>query len=130
MGKEMWIPMKDGHEVFLCNWIEEFKPPRAILQLAHGMAEHSARYQEFAMELAALGIGVYANDHRGHGRTGEKSGTMGHLNNENGFERVVADLKEINEFIHLNHPDIPVFLMGHSMIILRPSVHSKIPSCS
>jgi alpha-beta hydrolase superfamily lysophospholipase len=115
MDKEMWIPMADGHEVFLCKWIDELVTPKAILQLAHGMAEHCARYSHFAKRLAQNGIIVYANDHRGHGKTGEKSGLFGHFQDEKGFERAVTDLKEINEFIHFNHPDLPVFLMGHSM---------------
>ena len=98
---------------FLCH--HESVAPRAIVQLAHGMAEHSGRYKHFGERLAANGIMVYANDHRGHGKTGEKQGIFGHFHNENGFERAVTDLKEINEFIHLNNQEIPVFIMGHSM---------------
>ncbi|ARK30891.1 alpha/beta hydrolase [Halalkalibacter krulwichiae] len=115
MKRESWIPLSDGHEVYLWSWQDETIAPKAIIQLAHGMAEHSERYQRTAEQLAACKMIVYAHDHRGHGRTVERNGLLGHLSDENGFERAVTDLKEINEFIHLNHPDLPVFLLGHSM---------------
>ncbi|MFC0558485.1 alpha/beta hydrolase [Halalkalibacter alkalisediminis] len=115
MEKKMWIPMSDNHEIFVYRWSDETVAPRAIIQIAHGMAEHGARYQTFAEQLVVNGIMVYANDHRGHGRTGEKSGLLGHFNDENGFDRAVTDLKEINEFIHHQHQEVPVFLLGHSM---------------
>ncbi|WP_227935919.1 alpha/beta fold hydrolase [Alkalihalobacillus deserti] len=115
MEKEMWIPMSDGHEIFVYNWSDESVAPRAIIQIAHGMAEHGGRYKKFGEHLALNGVMIYVNDHRGHGRTGEKSGLLGHFNDKNGFERAVTDLKEINEYIHHNHQDVPVFLMGHSL---------------
>ena len=44
--------------------------PRAIVQLLHGVGEHAGRYRELAGILTAAGFTVYADDHRGHGRTG------------------------------------------------------------
>lgn len=111
----MWLTMSDGEEVFFKKWYDEDAKPKAILQLAHGMAEHINRYHEFASFLVSKGVFVYGNDHRGHGQTGEKSGLFGFFAEEDGFERVVEDLKEINDFIHEQYPDIPVFIMGHSM---------------
>jgi len=43
------------------------------------------------------GFAVVASDHRGHGKTGSKSGLMGYLADGDGFRRVVEDQKEINE---------------------------------
>lgn len=116
MGEQdLWLRMSDGHDVFVKKWYEEKKEPTAILQLSHGMAEHIKRYHEFAISLASKGIVVFGNDHRGHGETGGKSGVLGFFAEENGFERAVDDLKEINCVIHEQYPDTPVFLMGHSM---------------
>jgi alpha-beta hydrolase superfamily lysophospholipase len=40
-----------------------------VVQIAHGASEHAMRYQRFARFLNAAGYIVYANDHRGHGKT-------------------------------------------------------------
>ncbi|TYR81131.1 lysophospholipase [Priestia megaterium] len=115
LEKDFWLKMSDGQDIYLHHWHDEEVEPKAIVQLSHGMIEHIQRYNEFAEFLVSNGIFVYGNDHRGHGQTGEKSGLFGHFADENGFERVVEDLKEINEFIHQQHPKTPVYLMGHSM---------------
>ena len=41
--------------------------PKALVQLAHGMAEHKGRYLPFMEYLAEHGYAVLVNDHRGHG---------------------------------------------------------------
>ncbi|PGT76565.1 alpha/beta hydrolase [Bacillus sp. AFS040349] len=115
MRDEYWLTMKDGHEVFVAKWWDETKEPRAIIQLSHGMAEHIKRYEQFAQFLVSKGIFLVGNDHRGHGRTGEKSGNSGYFAELNGFEKVVEDLKEVNNDIQEQYPLVPKFLMGHSM---------------
>ena len=42
----------------------------AVVQLAHGIGEHMGRYGELIEALNAAGYSVWADDHRGHGRTG------------------------------------------------------------
>ncbi|UII57079.1 lysophospholipase [Cytobacillus spongiae] len=115
MFDRLWLEMSDGHEVFVSYWYQEGLKPKAIVQIAHGMAEHIERYHEFANFLVSHGIFVYGNDHRGHGKTGEKAGILGFFAEENGFERAVDDLKEINSYIKHASPQVPVFIMGHSM---------------
>lgn len=115
MEENIWLTMSDAEEVFLKRWTDESNNPKAILQIAHGMAEHINRYESFANYLVANGIFVYGNDHRGHGKTGEKSGILGFFADNHGFERAVDDLKEINNFIRREHPNVLVFLLGHSM---------------
>lgn len=88
---------------------------RGVLQIAHGMAEHIGRYEEFAEYLAERGFHVVGSDHRGHGRTGERAGLLGHFADEDGFERVVDDLRAVNDWIAGRWPGLPRFLMGHSM---------------
>lgn len=115
MLKELWLKQSDGQDVFLKKWMHDKSEPRAIIQIAHGLAEHSGRYQAFASFLLSHDYFVYANDHRGHGRTGENMGPMGYYADTNGFERAVEDLKSINDQIHHDYPDVPVFMLGHSM---------------
>lgn len=109
-----FLRMDDQVEVFVHQW-SAVENPVAVLQLAHGMAEHSLRYAAFADACNDKGIIVIANDHRGHGRTGEKAGLMGYFAEQDGFDRVVDDLYWINGWIKKQFPDLPVFLMGHSM---------------
>ena len=54
--------------------------PKAIVQIAHGIAEHVDRYTEFMEYLASNGYLAVANDHLGHGksiRPGELKGVDG-----------------------------------------------------
>ncbi len=110
-----WLTMDDQVEVYVRNWKIADKQPLAIVQLSHGMAEHIERYDSFANFLLQEGIFVYGNDHRGHGHTGERAGLHGFFAEENGFDRVVTDLYEVNQFIQAKYPNVPIFLLGHSM---------------
>lgn len=111
-GSSYWLTMDDGAEIHYKKW--DHKEPKAIIQLAHGMAEHIGRYEEFAHYLVENGYAVYGHDHRGHGLTGEKEGTLGFLAEENGFDRAVKDVHKINELIRKEFPQIPIILFGHS----------------
>jgi alpha-beta hydrolase superfamily lysophospholipase len=106
----------DGKEIYTNKWLpEKTDKLRAIVQISHGMAEHSSRYKRFAEALAAADFGVYANDHRGHGQTAGKIENLGYFADNNGWQRVVEDMKDLTLVIKKNHPDLPVFLFGHSM---------------
>lgn len=104
-----WLTMDDQVEVYVRNWTIADKQPLAIVQLSHGMAEHIERYDSFANFLLQEGIFVYGNDHRGHGHTGERAGLHGFFAEENGFDRVVTDLYEVNQFIQAKYPNVPIF---------------------
>lgn len=103
-----------GAEIFYQSWLPESEI-KAVVQIAHGMAEHSTRYAEFAQFLNKNGIAVYANDHRGHGKTIDYGGTQGYFSEKNGWSLVLNDVKEFSAIIKKEHPDIPLFLFGHSM---------------
>jgi len=90
-------------------------PPKGVLQIAHGMAEHGARYADFAAYLNEAGWAVFVNDHRGHGATAEHSGKPGYFADQDGWELVVSDIHELNCQIRQRFPALPVYLLGHSM---------------
>ncbi len=117
-AETIFLTMDDGVDIFVRIW-DKVDPQtggiHGVVQVAHGMAEHSARYGDFARFCNEQGFIVVANDHRGHGRTGEKSGVMGYFAEKDGFDRVVADLLAVHTWIDEKYPDIPKFLMGHSM---------------
>ena len=70
------FPTDDGETVFVYRWSGAGEP-KAIVQIAHGMGEHAGRYRRLAEALVGDGYVVYANDHRGHGRTAGDRGPPG-----------------------------------------------------
>lgn len=115
MIKEEWLQLPDKTEIYLKKWYDPNQEPKAIIQLAHGMVEHINRYHDFAEQLVERGFYVYGNDHRGHGKTGERQGFLGYFADENGFFKVADDLAEITRTIQATYPSVPIILFGHSM---------------
>jgi alpha-beta hydrolase superfamily lysophospholipase len=101
--------------IFVYKWLPDVEVQvKGIVQIAHGMAETAARYQGFASALTNEGFIVYANDHRGHGKTAgtiEKLGELG----EDGFNSMVENMNGLNKIIKEENPNLPIFLFGHSM---------------
>lgn len=86
-----------------------------IIQINHGLAEHSGRYAEFAACLAQAGYHVYAHDHRGHGLTSAIDAPQGSFARYNGDGVVLDDIAFINRHIRHEHSDLPIIIFGHSM---------------
>ncbi|MBO0333463.1 lysophospholipase [Sneathiella sp. CAU 1612] len=104
----------DGLPIHVYRWMGE-KKPKAIVQIAHGMAEHGARYERFAQALNEFGYIVYANDHRGHGHTIPEGDAPGHMGDQDGWNKAVEDLYLLNRNIAVEHPGLPILMLGHSM---------------
>lgn len=104
------------HDVFVYRWspADPQVPLRGVLQIAHGMAETAKRYKRLARVLTARGFAVYANDHRGHGRTAGSPEELG-WPGKNGFAGMAEDLIRLGGLIRREHPELPLFLLGHSM---------------
>lgn len=112
--KEFQISSSDGLLLKGNHWTCE-KPAKAIVQLSHGMAEHIDRYDSFARYLNDQGIEVYGHSHRGHGKTAKTKDDLGYLADRNGWDLLVNDLIEVSGMIRENTPDLPLFILGHSM---------------
>jgi alpha-beta hydrolase superfamily lysophospholipase len=104
----------DGFTLAASRWLPS-GPPRAVLQLSHGLAEHAGRYAPFAAACAAAGIAVYAHDHRGHGGSVDETTPRGHYADQDGWRKLIADLHVVSRHARKEHPALPVFLFGHSM---------------
>ncbi len=89
--------------------------PRAILLIAHGLAEHSGRYADFARFMARRGFHVHAHDHRGHGHTSAADAPRGIFAAKGGADAVVADCLAVRDHAVEVHPGLPVVVFGHSM---------------
>lgn len=92
--------------------------PRGVVQLLHGVGEHAGRYGALIASLTAAGFTVYADDHRGHGRTGmgQHGGDASRLGRLGpGGLRAAGDaVWQLTERIREENPDLPLVLLGHS----------------
>lgn len=103
----------DGLMIAVTRWGDP-QEARAVVLIAHGMAEHMARYGRFAEALTGAGYLVYALDHRGHGKSipaGDAPGDFG----EAAWAGLVSDVRTLGQIIKEDHPDLPLILFGHSM---------------
>ena len=110
--REFYLPSTGGGKLYCGIWASLGKP-RAVLQLVHGIAEHIGRYDGFGAFLAEQGIVMVADDHMGHGRSVEPGEPMGFL--KSGWLGAVDDELHLMGHVREAYPDIPYFLMGHSM---------------
>lgn len=84
-------------------------PPRGVIALSHGVAEHSGRYEHVGDALAEAGFAVYALDHIGHGRSEGARANIGSL------DGAADNLAALLELASQAYPDVPRFVLGHSM---------------
>lgn len=87
---------------------------KAVLQIAHGMAEHFERYEGFIEALSNAGIAVFTNDHIGHGGSVKSEDEKGFFGDK-GWEAMVLDCHQLYELAHAKYPEAPYFFFGHSM---------------
>ncbi len=104
---EMMITSFDGTKLYLKQEVPE--QAKAVAVVVHGLCEHQGRYDYFAEKLQEAGIGTYRFDHRGHGRSeGEKT-------YYSDYNELLDDTNVVVDKAMAENPDIPVFLIGHSM---------------
>ena len=89
--------------------------PRAVLQIAHGIAEHIDRYDDFAAFLAQNGILVVGNDHLGHGKSISAPEDLGFFADDKGWDYVVQDMDKLHDLMKADYPNLPYIFFGHSM---------------
>lgn len=112
---EFHFPSHDGKTVIRAvEWRPEGEI-RAVVQIAHGVAEYIDRYGAFANFLCEHGIAVIGNDHLGHGGSVSEGAPRVWFSEENGWEHVVDDMHELRLEGGRRFPGVPYFLMGHSM---------------
>uniref|UniRef100_A0A3Q3WTL0 Serine aminopeptidase S33 domain-containing protein n=1 Tax=Mola mola TaxID=94237 RepID=A0A3Q3WTL0_MOLML len=98
----------DGLHLF-CRYWEPSGPPRALVFIAHGAGEHCGPYDEIAQKLKEVSLLVFAHDHVGHGQS------EGDRMNIKDFQFYIRDSLQHIDLMKSRYPDLPVFIMGHSM---------------
>lgn len=112
MRKEFYYPSVGQGEIFACQWIPE-GDARGVVQIVHGIAEHSLRYEDFAKYLNGLGFVVVSEDHMGHGGSAERGSIKGYFHG--GWFKAVEDTVQLLRLTKEQYPDVPYVLLGHSM---------------
>jgi alpha-beta hydrolase superfamily lysophospholipase len=92
------------------SWLpDDGQPVTGVVTIAHGYGEHIGRYAHVADRLSRAGFAVYGLDHHGHGRSAGKRGRVA----------VGAAVQDLDQLIvtvaRARRPDLPQFLIGHSM---------------
>lgn len=101
-------------------------PPRAVVQLVHGMAEHVERYERFAGVLCAAGYAVCAEDHIGHGGSVAAPDGLGHIPLNGGVDMLLEDMHTLRKLVvarygsaatvdQPNSSSVAYVLFGHSL---------------
>lgn len=88
---------------------------KAVIQVAHGMAEHLERYERFAAALCENGYALYINDHIGHGASIKNKDELGYFGEKDGWKNFVEDCHQLTKIIKKENPSLPVIFFGHSM---------------
>ena len=114
--KEFKFPSTSGLcDIFAQSFIPDNGNVKAVIQISHGMTEHSDRYIPFAEKLCEAGYAVFTNDHLGHGRSVKDDSMLGFFGSEKGYMNIVNDCKKLTEIAKAEYPDVPYFFFGHSM---------------
>jgi len=107
---------KDGKSIHYYHWSSNHKEKaKGVIQIIHGFGEHAERYEHLASDLIQQNFEVYANDHRGHGRTEEQSRKRGYFEKGNFWEKAIDDIRQLNLQLQKTHPNQPILMLGHSM---------------
>jgi len=101
-------------KIHAVEWIPDAEV-KAVLQISHGMQEYIKRYDLFAEYLSGKGYLVVGHDHLGHGESVVKGEPRGFFNVEQGNEYLISDIHKLRRHTQEKHPDVPYFVLGHSM---------------
>lgn len=115
MKNDIYFPSVDDETtIHAIEWVPEGEPV-AVLQLIHGMTEYIGRYDEFASYLSERGFYVVGNDHLGHGESVNSPEQYGFFREKNGNRALLEDIETLRQMTAEKYPDVPYFLLGHSM---------------
>lgn len=89
--------------------------PKAVVMMSHGMCEYTERYESFARFLCENDIAFAGSDHLGHGNSLTDETMLGYFGQERGYIDMARDLHRMKTVLDERFPDIPHFLIGHSM---------------
>ena len=106
--KEGTLKSTHNTNLYWRSWLPDDKP-KAVILVAHGLAEHISRYHNLVNHVVPRGYAIYGVDHDGHGKS---DGRKGYVER---FKVFLDDYKKFYDFISQENPGVKMFLLGHSM---------------
>lgn len=97
-----------GVELFF-RVMKPLRAPKAVVIVVHGHGDHSGGMKNINESLVEHGFLVYAFDLRGHGKSGGKRGYI------KSWDEFRGDLHEFRQLVSNNHPNLPLYIVGHSI---------------
>lgn len=113
--RDFYYPSATGKNEIHARICVPDTPPKAVVQIAHGIAEYIDRYDPFMTFLAQNGYVAVGNDHLGHGKSAKLMEERGIFSEKNGWNYVVEDMKALRGRVREEYHDIPYIFFGHSM---------------
>lgn len=89
--------------------------PKAIIHIVHGMSEFGGRYKNVADSFTEKNFLVVAHDHIGHGGLAKEHDRLGYFGTDQAGDVMVEDLHRVVQYVKKHHPDLPYYVLGHSM---------------
>ncbi len=112
---EFFFPSSDGKtQIHAEQWLPEGEI-KAVLQISHGVSEYVGRYAPFAEYLTQNGFAVIGGDHLGHGKSVAEGAPRIYFGEHDGWKHVVDDVARLRAIGKEKFPNVPYFIMGHSM---------------
>mgnify|MGYP001823226861 CR=1 FL=1 len=109
--EEVQLAGESGHTIHV-DIYEPSAEVAGVIQILHGLGEHSRRYDRFASAAIQQGYAVCVHDHRGHGR---HSDSIGYFADSKGWHLLVDDAKRVQDYLLERYAGKPLVMLGHSM---------------
>ena len=113
--RDFFYPSSTGRNEIRARICRTDNPPKGVVQIAHGIAEHIERYDDFMRFLAENGYVAVGNDHLGHGKSASRLEEIGIFAESDGWTYVVDDMKALRDRVREDYHDVPYIFFGHSM---------------
>lgn len=120
--KEYTYPSSSGIcDIKAWQWMPDNGDVKAVIQMHHGMAEHSGRYAGFIKAFTQMGYAVFMNDMLGHGKSNNDRALLGYFGDRDGYLNIIRDAKQLTDIVKQEYPDKKFIIAGHSMgsLIMR-----------
>ena len=99
---------EDETKLYFQAWLPD-NEPKAIIISAHGFATHSGLFINVVNALVPLDYAIFANDHRGHGKSEGKTNFI------KSMDQYVEDERFFYDVVKEKYPNLSIFMLGHSM---------------
>ena len=109
--QEQTIPVR--HHVIHAVVYTPERTPIGCVQLLHGLAEHSRRYDSLIKRLVEAGYQVLRHDHVTHGQSRTANESLGDWRYRDHWRDLIEDATRVYE--QLADHRLPYIIMGHSM---------------